>query len=115
MVVDDNEDDRREIIRLLVSLGYGTIEFSDEGAIEYLKDNEADLVILDLMLEDTSGIDLCGKIREVKPGQKCIIVSGFLNSSDCRRAADMGITRGIEKPLNREKLGSIVRAELDRS
>ncbi|MEA1927994.1 MAG: ATP-binding protein, partial [Candidatus Auribacterota bacterium] len=115
LIVDDNEEDRKETIRILSSLGYEPISFSGEDAVEYLKDNQVDLVVIDLMLEYTGGLDLYSRILEMKPGQKCVIVSGFLNSGDCRRASNMGVTRCVEKPVDRERLGRAVRGELDRT
>lgn len=115
MVVDDNEDDRRETCQVLISLGYEVVSFAGEEALEYLKDHQVDLVVLDLMLEFTSGLDLYNKIIEFNPDQRCIIASGFVNPLDCKRAAGLGITRSIEKPVDRQRLGRAVRDELDRS
>lgn len=115
MVVDDNEEDRKDTCRVLDLLGYEVVSFSGEEALEYLKDHGVDLVVLDLMLEFTSGLDLYSKILEFKPDQKGIIVSGFLNPLDCKRAASLGITRSVDKPVDRQRLGRAVRDELERS
>lgn len=115
MVVDDNEDDRKDTCRVLDLLGYEVVSFSGEEALEYLKDHGVALVVLDLMLEFTSGLDLYSKIIEFNPDQSGIIVSGFLNPLDCKRAASLGITRCIDKPVDRQRLGRAVRDELERS
>jgi len=115
MVVDDNEDDRKDICRVLDLLGYEVVSFSGEEALEYLKDHGVAMVVLDLMFEFTSGLDLYSKIIEFNPDQSGIIVSGFLNPLDCKRAASLGITRCIDKPVDRQRLGRAVRDELERS
>ena len=115
MVVDDNEDDRDDTCRVLDLLGYEVVSFSGEEALEYLKEHSVALVILDLMLEFTNGLDLYSKIIEAAPSLKGIIVSGFLNPIDSKRASSLGIKRCIEKPVDRLRLGQAVRGELDRS
>jgi len=114
LVVDNSEEDRREVCRVLTSLGYEVVSFEGEEALEYLKDHPADLVVIDLMLKYASGLDIYSKMLEIRPDQKGIIVSGFLNPRDCRHAADLGISRCIEKPVDRERLGRAVRDELDK-
>ncbi|HDL65076.1 MAG TPA: PAS domain S-box protein, partial [Proteobacteria bacterium] len=115
MVVDDNEDDRKDTCRVLDLLGYEVVSFSGEEALEYLKDHGVALVVLDLMLEFTSGLDLYSKIIEFNPDQKAIIVSGFLNPLDCKRASSLGIIRCVDKPVDRHRLGRAVREEIERS
>ena len=115
LVVDDNEDDRDDTCRVLDLLGYEVVSFSGEEALEYLKEHSVALVVLDLMLEFTNGLDLYSKIIEANPSLKGIIVSGFLNPIDSKRASSLGIKRCIEKPVDRLRLGQAIRGELDRS
>lgn len=64
MIVEDDEDLRRLVGFHLRSAGFETIELElGEGAIEVAAREEASLVILDRMLPDIDGLELCREIR----------------------------------------------------
>jgi YesN/AraC family two-component response regulator len=64
---------------MLSSMGYKLVGVSSgEKAIEYIKDNPVDLVILDMIMDPgIDGLDTYRRILEISPGQKAVIVSGF--------------------------------------
>ncbi|MCK4814528.1 response regulator, partial [bacterium] len=79
LVVDDIQEQRELAATLLSSLGY-KVEIVPEGksAVEYLKDNRTDVVILDMIMEEGfDGLDTYKEIIKSYPGQKAIIASGF--------------------------------------
>ena len=95
-------------------LGYKTIAISSgEEAIEYLKENTIDLVLLDMIMDP--GINGCKtyeRIIEIHPKQKAIIISGFAESDDVKEAQKLGAGKYIKKPLTIERLGLAVKEEL---
>jgi two-component system cell cycle sensor histidine kinase/response regulator CckA len=88
---------------------------SGEAAVEYLKDNNADLLILDMiMAPGIDGLDTYQQIIKFRPGQKAIVASGYSESTRVKQMHDLGISSYIRKPYTIKQLGKAVRAELDR-
>ena len=116
LLVDDVEDQRDLAARLLTSLNYkvSSVE-SGEEAIEYLKENKVDLLVLDMIMDPgMDGLDTYKSILEINPKQKAIIVSGFSESDRVKEAKTLGAGAYIKKPYIKEKLGLAVKKELAR-
>ncbi|QQS37229.1 MAG: response regulator transcription factor [Ignavibacteriales bacterium] len=47
------------------------------SAIDYIQDNEVDLLILDINLPDKSGIDVLNHLKEIKSGLKILVLSAY--------------------------------------
>jgi CheY-like chemotaxis protein len=115
LVVDDVQEQREIASRMLVELGYSVATASSgEEAVEYLKENSVDLVVLDMIMESgMDGLDTYQKILEFRPGQKAIIASGFAETTRVREAQKMGAGIYVKKPYVLEKIGKAIREELD--
>lgn len=116
LVVDDVLRQREIASQVLSKLGYSiTSVSSGEEAIEYLKSNSADLLVLDMIMEPgIDGLETYRSILELHPGQKAIIASGFSETERVKEAQKLGAGAYIRKPYLLEKIGSAVRSELDR-
>ena len=114
LVVDDMESQRNISGKMLNLLGYKTIAISSgEEAIEYLKENTIDLVLLDMIMDPgINGRKTYERIIEIHPKQKAIIISGFAESDDVKEAQKLGAGKYIKKPLTIETLGLAVKEEL---
>jgi DNA-binding response OmpR family regulator len=68
LIVDDEEDISTLVYILLTEAGYHVVQaFSGRAALELLKKEQIDLVILDVMLPDMTGWEVCRRIRN-EPG-----------------------------------------------
>jgi CheY-like chemotaxis protein len=114
LVVDDVQEQREFASEILTRLGYSvTAVSSGEKAVEYMKDNSADLLILDMIMDPgIDGLDTYKKIIELNPGQKAIIASGYSKTERVREAQKLGAGQYIKKPYTLEKIGMAVRNEL---
>ena len=116
LVVDDEENQCRLAARMLKRLNYKvkTAE-SGEKALEYLANNDADLIVLDMRMEPgMDGYDTYRRILEIKKRQKAIIFSGFSKTERVKMAQELGAGEFIMKPYLIERLGMTVRNELKR-
>lgn len=114
LVVDDVEEQRELAATILSSLGYH-VEVAEDGrkAVTYLKDNSADVVVLDMIMKDDfDGLDTYREIIKLHPGQKAIIASGFSETDRVREAEKLGVGRYIRKPYNMQILGKAIREVL---
>ncbi len=116
LLVDDVEEQRVIATTILTKLGYSvTAVSSGEEAVTYMKDNSADLLALDMIMDPgIDGHDTYKRIIEIHPGQKAIITSGFSETDRVRGAQKLGAGAYIRKPYSLEKNGLAVKAELER-
>ena len=116
LIVDDLKDQREIASELLLKLGYSVVSVSSgEEAIDYMKNNSADLLVMDMIMEPgIDGLDTYKKILEINPGQKAIITSGYSETERVKEAQRLGATSYVKKPYLLEKIGKVVRAELDK-
>jgi len=112
LIVDDEEDVRGMLSKQLTPLGYKVL-FASDGleAIKIFKQqkHKIDLILLDMIMPGMAGKETYQKLREISPGVKVLIMSGFsLNSSDKEMLSDrtMGF---IQKPFELYELSNIIR------
>ena len=116
LIVDDVEEQRKIASGMLKELGYSVVSVSSgEEAVEYLKANKVDLLVLDMIMDPgMDGLDTYKKIIEIHPGQKAIIASGFSETDRVKELQSLGAGAYIRKPLLLEKIGIAVKTELEK-
>ena len=83
--------------------------------MDLLKASPFDLVVLDMVMPDgIDGLETFQRIREIRPGQKAIIASGYAESERVSAALEMGAGAYVRKPYTLEVIGLAIRKELDR-
>jgi CheY-like chemotaxis protein len=99
---------------MLETIGYkAEVVPSGEEAVEYLKDNTVDLILLDMIMDPgMNGLETYERIIEIHPDQKAVIVSGFAETDDVKKAQELGAGKYLKKPLTLERLGPIIKEEL---
>ena len=116
LVVDDEEQQRDIACALLTDLDYHTEAVSSgEAAIEYVKQETVDLIVLDMVMPGgINGRETYEEIIKIRPGQKAIIASGYARTEEVDTAQKLGAGEYIKKPYTLNKLGLTVREELDK-
>jgi PAS domain S-box-containing protein len=116
LVVDDVQEQREIVCYMLQKLGYAVTSVSSgEEAVNYLGNNSADLLVLDMIMDPgMDGLETYKRILEFHPGQKAIIASGFSETQRVREAQRLGAGSYIKKPYTLEKLGMAIKTELER-
>jgi two-component system, cell cycle sensor histidine kinase and response regulator CckA len=116
LVVDDIPQQGEIASVLLSKLGYSVdVVSSGEEAIEYMKANSPDLLILDMIMDPgIDGLDTYEKILEKHPGQKAIITSGYSETDRVEEAQKLGAGQYVRKPYTLKKIGLAVKAELSK-
>ncbi len=116
LIVDD-EPLQREVARhILEELNYEVVDVSSgEEAIVWCRDNRADLIILDMMMEPgINGRETFTQIKECRPKQKAIICSGFSANDAVEETLCNGAGSYIKKPYSIAELGTAVKNELEK-
>jgi len=114
LVIDDVEEQREIASGMLQKLGYSvSLASSGEEAVEFMKDNSADLLVLDMiMAPGIDGLETYKRIHKLHPGQKAIVASGFSETDRVRETQSLGAGPYLKKPYTLDKIGSAVKAEL---
>ncbi|MBA4398016.1 MAG: two-component system response regulator, partial [Syntrophus sp. (in: bacteria)] len=88
---------------------------SGEDAVEYLKRNKTDILVLDMiMAPGIDGLETYQRVLAINPKQKAILVSGFSETERVKEAQKLGAGTYVKKPYIMEKIGVAIREELDR-
>ncbi|MBN2440379.1 MAG: PAS domain S-box protein [Spirochaetales bacterium] len=106
LLMDDDEDVRKVVVRLLSKVGYHVISTTEGGQAidEYKKAMEKgspfDVVIMDLTVRGgMQGMDAVQEIRKYDPDSRIIIVSGYSNATIMSHYKEYGIKAVITKPF----------------
>jgi len=116
LIVDDVKEQREIASSMLKKLGYAVKSVaSGEEAVDYLKNNSVDLLILDMIMDPgIDGLETYKRILQQHPRQKAIIVSGFSETERVKEIQRLGAGSYVKKPYLLEKIGHAVRLELDK-
>ena len=115
LVVDDLKEQRELALSMLIRLGYRVSTVSSgEEALDFVKANRADLIVLDMIMDPgIDGLETYRRIIEINPGQKVVIVSGFSETERVKKAQELGAGAYVRKPYILKTIGAAIRNELD--
>jgi len=108
-VVDDEQNIRRMLIRVLSSEGY-TIKEAANGleALKKLEGENCSLVLLDLKMPGLNGIETLRKIKEYDPNLPVIMISAYGSITEAVEAMKLGALDYLIKPFDIEELKIMV-------
>ncbi|WP_282152270.1 response regulator transcription factor [Ruegeria atlantica] len=115
LVVDDDPEMRSMMTQLLQQNSFIALPASSEREIRaHLSNGRIDLILLDVMLGDENGIDICARLRR-EQDVPIILVSAL--SADHQRMAgyEVGADDYIAKPFNPQLMLARVRAVMQRA
>lgn len=82
-------------------------------ALKVLETEDFDLVISDMMMPEMQGIEFVRRLKEKKPDQKVIFMSGVKEESMMAKAKSLGVVDYINKPVSLPEVEAKVLACLD--
>ncbi|SDP53014.1 hybrid sensor histidine kinase/response regulator [Desulforhopalus singaporensis] len=110
LVIDDEYRQRIIAQKLLETLNYKVVTVSSgENAVEYLKNNPTELLLLDMIMSPgLNGRRTYEQILKHHPDQRAVIVSGYAEDDDVEATLKMGASSFVAKPYTLERLGSAI-------
>ncbi|HEU0209655.1 MAG TPA: ATP-binding protein [Candidatus Udaeobacter sp.] len=104
LLVEDHQDTRRTLSRLLTHFGHNVMTADNvEAAINTISSNNMDVVLCDIGLPDGSGYEVAAQAR-AKGNIKTIALTGFGTEQDVRRSKEAGFDFHLVKPINFQEL-----------
>lgn len=110
LVVDDNRDAAETMCLLVESLGYlSRTAFDGPSALEAIKAEQPDAVLLDIGLPGFSGVEVARRVRrEIAHPPTLVAVTGFGQASDRDASLAAGFYAHLTKPIDAHQLESLL-------
>lgn len=116
LVVDDDREIRTLLGRYLDGQGFRVSVAADRRECEQkLGSGQFDMIVLDVMLPDGSGLDICRALRDRKPHIPVILLTALKEDVDRIIGLELGADDYLGKPFNPRELTARIRAVLRRS
>jgi DNA-binding NtrC family response regulator len=110
LVVDDDVSVCEFLSILLEKEGYQVTTRNDgKKAMEAVKEENFDVVVTDIRLPGTSGLDLLGAIRDLDPTVPVIIMTGHSSEETAIQAVNNGAFYYLLKTTKREEIAQVIR------
>ncbi|HSL44196.1 MAG TPA: response regulator transcription factor [Anaerolineales bacterium] len=93
LLVEDHAGFAKALLNMLgqnPSIQIVAVADSAEAAVQYVRESNIDLVLVDYSLPDMNGINLLEVLRHERPDVPCAILSGHLSLQHARRALEAG-------------------------
>lgn len=105
LVVEDNPRNQRVVQRLLEKQGY-RVEVADNGqeAVEAVREEVFDLIIMDIQMPVLDGIAATERIREEGYDVPILALTAYASDEDRRRCDEVGMDGFVAKPFERQEL-----------
>lgn len=115
LVVDDEEDGLRVIEGMLIKENY-TLHFASSGveALKFLGHSTADVILLDVMMSDMDGLEVCHQIKGNPEGKfiPIIMCTALSSKQDLSKCLAAGADDFISKPISAIELRARIRSML---
>jgi two-component system, NtrC family, response regulator AtoC len=116
LIADDDASVRSYLARFLSSCGYLTmaVESGDEAIVRMKGQPTPDLVLLDVMMPGTNGLEVLAHLKKVNPNVPVIILSGVGHIKTVVEAIHLGAADYLSKPFEEEELQLTIRNALEK-
>ncbi len=113
-LVDDDPMMLRSTGRLLFSHGFAVRSFNNgEDFIAHVASHKVPLVVLDIWMEEMTGLEVLARLCAISPETHVIMITGHEDSAARITAMQIGIVAFLLKPFNADQFLEMVHRELD--
>lgn len=118
LVVDDDSLVTSSLKSLLALEGFSDVVFFNEPmlALDYLKNNQRDVIISDFMMPQMNGIEFLSNAKKLYPNASMILLTGYADKENAIKAInEVGLYKYIEKPWDNDELIINIKNAYERS
>lgn len=115
LVVDDDPGFRKTLSDILKIKGYVAITVErGRAALEQIQAEAPAVALIDLKLEDMSGLALIKEIKALSAGIECIVLTGYASQTSAIEAINLGAYGYLQKPYAVEQLLVMIRRAIEK-
>lgn len=115
LIVDDDPQLRKTLSDILTAEGYAPkVVPGGKDALDKIKEMRPAVALIDLRMEDMSGMEVMQAIRRQYPETACIVLTGYATRETAIEAVNMGAYSYIEKPYDVEQLLLTIRRAIEK-
>jgi len=115
LIVDDDLKVRKTLSDILGVRGYVPIAAATgKAALDRVEEKLPTVALIDLKLEDISGLEVMRGIKKRSPGTECIVLTGYATQKSAIEAVNLGAYSYMQKPYDMEQLLVTVRRAIER-
>lgn len=113
LIIEDDKDMNNLLTEILRSYGFNVINSFDAlDALDKLKENSIDLILLDYQMPKMNGLQFLEKIRENRTSIRAIMISAHGSRIIKEKADELGVIQFLDKPFELEELVEVVESNL---
>ena len=111
LIIDDEALICFNLEKIFSSEGhYSTSVHNGEDAIKEIEKKSYDIIFLDLALPDINGVQVLKRIKEIKPDQLVVIITGYPDSDLLNQALELSPLAFVKKPFRREQIRNLIQS-----
>jgi DNA-binding response OmpR family regulator len=116
LLIEDDPDLRDVVIGVLQKLKYEVLACdSFDDAVNLLLTFRFSLVISDINLGASSGLDVLSWIKQNAPISRVVLMTGYLEDTDIHDALELGVFGFMAKPISKKEIKKIVKNALSKN
>lgn len=113
-------DDEREFVqtlseRLLMREVGSTVAYDGESALDLIRDDEPEVMILDLKMPGIDGIEVLRRVKATHPEVEVIILTGHGTEEDRKTCMDLGAFAYLQKPVDIDTLSQTMKRAYEKT
>lgn len=113
LIIDDDQTILKVLAKVLLKKGYNVdTAVTAQEALEKIKAQSYDAALIDVRLQDVSGLDLLNDIQRLAPNMVKIMLTGYPSEEDRTTALARGADDYLAKPVKSEKLIEVIESKL---
>ena len=114
LIVDDEENTRIGLVKLLAQEGYDAKAVADGfEALEYLNDGRIDLVITDINMPGMNGLVFLRELNQTYPEIKVVMITAYGGVGSYLESMNLGALEYLHKPVKLKDLKAVLSKVLD--
>ncbi len=113
LLVEDDLELRESIESILTKMNYSVVlADSFNEAVKQLLSNRFQLIISDINLGQSSGLDILTWVKQNTPTVRVVLMTGYLDDTDIHDALDLGVFGFLAKPMAKKEIQKITKNAL---
>lgn len=115
LVMEDEVTVAKGLEMVLEEEGYDVdLAYTGAGALETFASKEIDLVVADLRLPDSNGLEIIKIVKERKPATEVVVITGYSSVNSAVDAMKIGVADYLSKPFTESEIKNAVTSALNK-